>query len=151
MAASLLRRDVAVVVDMCCALKLWTINHSNQWILVFIRFLGRYNSSEPRYLGRPFMVDGRPARRYYSGGSGIVFSRETLRLVGNAASYDRESFWGQPDKGPEDLLTSDALKKLRIFPETTLDTHGRQFFLPLGPHAEWNRKRRDINFWFYRW
>ena len=45
------------------------------------------------------MVDGRPARKYYSGGSGIIFSHETLRLVGNAAMYDRAAFWGEPDKG----------------------------------------------------
>jgi hypothetical protein len=49
------------------------------------------------------------------------------------------------------LLTADKLRKLRIFPETTLDSQGRQFFLPLGPQSEWNRKYRDIKFWFYRW
>ena len=64
---------------------------------------------------------------------------------------DVETLKGNPTQGPEDLLTSDKLRKLGIEPETTLDSHGRQFFLPLGPHSEWNRKVRDPRFWFYRW
>ena len=97
------------------------------------------------------MINGRPARKYYSGGSGIVLSRETLLRLGKAVIDDEVGFWGKPHTGPEDLLTADKLRKLRIHPETTLDGRGRQFFLPLGPHAEWNRKKRDPNFWFYRW
>jgi len=97
------------------------------------------------------MIDGRPARKYYSGGSGIVLSRETLLRLGKAVVEDELGFWGTPKNGPEDLLTADKLRKLRIHPETTLDNRGRQFFLPLGPHSEWNRKKRDPKFWFYRW
>eukprot|EP00039_Didymoeca_costata_P000799 m.47309 g.47309 ORF g.47309 m.47309 type:complete len:559 (+) comp10479_c0_seq2:99-1775(+) len=113
-------------------------------------FLVKYNASEAKFLGRYFAVEGRPARSYYSGGSGIVMSREALRLLGNAVLYDPLT-WGKQEKGPEDILTADAMRRIHILPEDTKDSHGRQFFLPLGPGAERNRKFADPSFWFYRW
>ena len=59
--------------------------------------------------------------------------------------------WAEPDKGPEDVNTADVLKKLGIPTEPSVDANGRQLFLPLGPHFEWNRKRHEYNFWFSRY
>eukprot|EP00041_Stephanoeca_diplocostata_P020239 m.450553 g.450553 ORF g.450553 m.450553 type:complete len:580 (+) comp21513_c0_seq1:170-1909(+) len=50
------------------------------------QFLLPKNASQPTYYGRPFKHAGHLSHSYYSGGSGIVFSRATLRQLYRAVN-----------------------------------------------------------------
>eukprot|EP00038_Savillea_parva_P011773 m.200030 g.200030 ORF g.200030 m.200030 type:complete len:507 (-) comp20937_c0_seq1:58-1578(-) len=115
------------------------------------RFLSVHNPADKHMFGRVFMLNGRPARTYVSGGSGIVLSRGSLMALGKAVNRTKGKIWGSIPHGPEDLQTADTLKQLGIRPGHAVDDKERQLFLPLGPQFEWNRGPEDSNLWFYRY
>jgi hypothetical protein len=71
------------------------------------RFLARYNTDEEHTFGRLFK-EHEPEKSYYSGGSGIIFSRATLAKLGRLVGADgiRSKVWATPVNGPEDVQTS---------------------------------------------
>ena len=113
-------------------------------------FLSQYNTMEPHHFGRKFSVykDG-----YYSGGSGIVLSKEALIRMGEAfPTAESEGWAGAPrGTGPEDLLTSKSLKPLGVLAVEAVDKNDRQLFFPMGLEHEWFAPKRDEKAWFYRY
>lgn len=113
----------------------------------FADFLSKTDPEDPRYFGRQFNAT---RGEYYAGGSGIVLSRGALRKLGQAADADFWDIWSLRKNGPEDLFTGNALTKVGIHTEQTVDPTGAQLFLALGPHFEYGGRTMNPKFWFYR-
>jgi glycoprotein-N-acetylgalactosamine 3-beta-galactosyltransferase len=113
-------------------------------------FLSQYNTMEPHHFGRRFQMG---QKSYYSGGSGIILSKEALLRMGNAFPDAEADGWsgGPRGTGPEDLLTSVSLAPLGVKTVEAVDKHGRQLFFPMGLDHEWFAPQRDENAWFYRY
>ena len=113
-------------------------------------FLSQFNTMEPHHFGRKFSMY---KDAYYSGGSGIVLSKEALVRMGEAfPSAEDEGWAGSPrGTGPEDLLTSKSIKPLGVLAVESLDKNGRQLFFPMGLEHEWFAPKRDEKAWFYRY
>eukprot|EP00040_Diaphanoeca_grandis_P044062 m.11148 g.11148 ORF g.11148 m.11148 type:complete len:505 (-) comp8686_c0_seq1:90-1604(-) len=115
----------------------------------FQKHFATKKSSALEYYGRPFVASGVAHRSYYSGGSGYVLSRATLKLLGDVVNSTNGSLWNQRATGPEDLLFADILRKLDIRIQPNVDDEGRQLFLPLGPSYEWHSP--NSKGWFYQY
>jgi glycoprotein-N-acetylgalactosamine 3-beta-galactosyltransferase len=113
-------------------------------------FLSQYNTMDPHHFGRKFSVY---KDAYYSGGSGIVLSKEALLRMGKAfPTAEAEGWAGAPrGTGPEDLLTSKSLAPLGVLAVEAVDKNDRQLFFPMGLEHEWFAKERDEKAWFYRY
>ena len=101
------------------------------------QFLAQHNASQPVQFGRRFHFLGAADTNstYYSGGAGIILSRETLRRLGSRAEVD-SAIWAGPSTGPEDFLLSRTLMNLGIYPVDTRDSKGSHIFLTLGLDPE---------------
>eukprot|EP00040_Diaphanoeca_grandis_P043925 m.269514 g.269514 ORF g.269514 m.269514 type:complete len:672 (-) comp84709_c0_seq1:209-2224(-) len=117
------------------------------WPHLTKHILSTVNPDEPRYFGRRFNAT---RGEYYSGGSGILLSRRALLNVGEAAATDYSGTWGKHKFGPEDIYTCNALTRVGVATEDTVDSTGAQLFLPLGPTAEYNKRSVNPKFWFDR-
>eukprot|EP00050_Salpingoeca_kvevrii_P000166 m.143104 g.143104 ORF g.143104 m.143104 type:complete len:689 (-) comp10047_c0_seq1:110-2176(-) len=95
-------------------------------------FLKGYDHTEAHYLGRALH-----ARRgvFYSGGAGNILSHEALRILGEAAIKDIDTF-ADHDTFADDLELARTLLKLGIPTEDTTDDEGRQRFFALGINSE---------------
>lgn len=115
-------------------------------------FLGRHNASQPASFGRRFHFLGNKEQdaTYYSGGAGIILSRETLRQLGQKAEKD-SAVWAGPSSGPEDqLLAKTLMVNFGLYPIDTRDANGRHVFITLGldPERIFTRKDQpDLWFW----
>lgn len=89
-------------------------------------FLHAYNPNRPYYFGRHFTPHG----GYNSGGSGYIFSKETLRLF-LIISEDKLNC---PLKAKdEDIQIAKCLALLDIHPSETRDASGHEMFHPYAP------------------
>lgn len=114
-------------------------------------YLSQFDTNEPLHFGRLFIAGN---NKYFSGGSGIILSKEAVRRMGTAFnnSAEHEDWAGEPQgTGPEDLLTSKSLKPLGIGVQESMDNHGRQLFMPMGLDHEYFAPERDEKNWFYKY
>ena len=116
-------------------------------------FLSKHNASQPLQFGRRFFFEGSksPKDSYYSGGGGIVLSRGTLTILGDAAEKD-PSIWAGPSSGAEDQLLSKTLVvNFGIYPVDTRDSDGKHVFGALGlePERMYFRKTSP-DLWYWR-
>ena len=81
-------------------------------------FLSKLNPSDP-HIGRLFTSYG----GYNTGGTGYVFSRETLRIFKKALDEG-----GCPRGGGEDIFVGKCLKSQGVRPVSTRDSRGRETF-----------------------
>eukprot|EP00041_Stephanoeca_diplocostata_P021214 m.489409 g.489409 ORF g.489409 m.489409 type:complete len:679 (-) comp21767_c0_seq1:154-2190(-) len=115
------------------------------------QFLQRYNPTEQLYFGRQFLPQGDINRSYYSGGSGIVFSRGTLVRLGSSVGDNvTHAVWATPFNGPEDGQTSKTLRNLGIQTQRVTDSTGGELFMPMGAGFEQNQQKRNEGLWFYQ-
>lgn len=112
-------------------------------------FLSKFDTNKPYHFGRFFHLMGDSTRQYYSGGAGIVLSKEALRRLGSKVKADK-NFWAGSPTGPEDLHTSDTLKKVGVMAQPSVDETGAQLFMTLGVRSE-RRGRRDPTFWYWKY
>ncbi len=111
-----------------------------------VAFLSKYNTSEPHHFGRILHLYGNAQRSYYSGGAGIILSKEALRRLGTAVLANPGAWRGR-DNGPEDLYTTDSLRPLGVETESTVDEKDRQLFFTLGIRTERSFKKDPTHWW----
>jgi glycoprotein-N-acetylgalactosamine 3-beta-galactosyltransferase len=113
-----------------------------------VRFLAQKNTSRAVFFGRLLYRNGKPSRPFNHGGGGIILSREALRRLGEAVFAD-PAVWFGPDRGSEDVYTSDTLRPLGVELEASLDEEQRQYFMALNIRSERFMKRNSHWFWEY--
>ena len=88
--------------------------------------LSNLDASRPYFLGRYFVGEG----GYNSGGSGYVFSRETLRKFIIAVGSKYAVRCPKAYYASEDVAVGRCLKAMHIFPSNTRDLSDRETFMP---------------------
>ncbi|XP_013416651.1 glycoprotein-N-acetylgalactosamine 3-beta-galactosyltransferase 1 isoform X2 [Lingula anatina] len=120
-------------------------------------YLSFRDSSVAEYFGHSFKLPHRQLNfTYMSGGSGLVLSKEALRLLVTKAFFLKPSCI--PDGTGEDWKTAQCLSRVGAKAVNTTDELGRERFLPftplthiLGQYPKWyytwdqNRARRGLN------
>lgn len=116
------------------------------------RFLAAQDKTKLVHFGRRFKVG---KSLYFSGGSGIVMSQATVKMMGKEFEGDADhKDWAGPHHGtgPEDLMTSSSLIPKGVSADPSVDPHnGRQLFMPMGIDHEYHAPVRDEKSWFYRY
>jgi glycoprotein-N-acetylgalactosamine 3-beta-galactosyltransferase len=106
-------------------------------------FLVKQNSSEPVTFGynfKPLVEKG-----YHSGGAGYVMSGEAFRRIGEKLNEDVNFCQGC---GVEDLNVAKCLRKLNVYPGSSIDEEGRERFHPLSVS---NHIQGGYPDWFYKY
>eukprot|EP00054_Salpingoeca_dolichothecata_P021737 m.140162 g.140162 ORF g.140162 m.140162 type:complete len:289 (+) comp24097_c0_seq8:522-1388(+) len=110
-------------------------------------FLADFSPDGSWFFGRPFVMwRNKPNRiTYCSGGSGYIFSRETLRKLGSNADKVLRAAGGV-----EDAEIGKALGTLHIYPSDTRDEEGSDRFLPLHITELRNMYQAKGGHWYYK-
>lgn len=131
----------------------WFIKADDDTYIVFPylrEYLATLDTEKPIHLGRRLHLSGKDdSHSYYSGGAGIILSRDAVRRLGERAAVDA-NVWEGPLSGPEDYLTSRTLRKVGV---NTMDTRdgNKQRFISLGLDAEHNLRRANTpTLWFWK-
>lgn len=112
-------------------------------------FLAKIDPEEPRHFGRLFLLGGNKERSFYSGGPGIILSRGALQRLGKAALADPH-LWGENDYTADDVALSEALLKVGVPTESSLDENQRQLFMAINIKEE-REQKYDANYWFWNY
>ena len=108
-------------------------------------FLSDKNKSKPVTYGYDFhkFVD----YGYHSGGAGYVLTNEALSRL---ALFLKNNYSSLILKNLEDVDVAETLRKVRVYPEKSIDDYGRERFHPLklydhyiGKYAYWMRRYSD--------
>lgn len=92
-------------------------------------FLHDKDPSKPVTYG--YDLKSRKVSRFHSGGAGYVLSNEAFRRLGSALTRNY-SFC--PNKGTEDVDVARCLRKLDVYPDTSVDQLGRERFHAMSLH-----------------
>lgn len=130
----------------------WFIKADDDTYVVFPylhEYLATLDTNQPIHLGRRLHLNGGDdTHSYYSGGAGIILSKEAVRRLGDAALKD-PSVWAGPIGGAEDYLTSQTLRKVGVFTQDTRAPDGQRFML-LGSEPEHTYvKETSKDFWMW--
>ena len=87
-------------------------------------FISDKNASLPVTYGHDFKVI--VERGYHSGGAGYLLSKEAFTMFGKELNNKTDWNYG----GCEDVDVARVLRKLKIYPEKSLDSKGRERFHP---------------------
>jgi glycoprotein-N-acetylgalactosamine 3-beta-galactosyltransferase len=84
-------------------------------------------------------------RGYHSGGGGYVLSKSAFNLIGSKLTEDYKFC---PNSGTEDVDVAKCLRKLKVFPDQSLDEVGRERFHPLDIESHYKGTFPD---WMYKY
>lgn len=121
-------------------------------------FTQYYNPQIPHYFGHTILTHWKSINIVFNAGLAYVLSREGLERVAVKLRNMPTRKRGMPEdachdqKGAnEDTAMSMCLHDVGINPDNTLDSKGRQRFLPFQLESHYTHKRDDNESWFWKY
>ena len=106
-------------------------------------FVATKNKTDPVTYGYNFKTI--VERGYHSGGGGYVLSEEAFNRLGVEV---RKNFSFCENTGTEDVDVAKCLRKLKVYPGSSLDQHGRERFHPLSIEHHYTGYFPDWLIWY---